>query len=47
MEYHQIGERQILELMGKMTGTTVDPSDILALEEQESQGPSQMATQEN
>ncbi|CAM9113780.1 unnamed protein product [Scytosiphon promiscuus] len=43
----EIGERQILELMSKVTGTTVDPTDILALEEQESQGPSDMATQEN
>ncbi|CAM9838853.1 unnamed protein product [Ectocarpus sp. 4 AP-2014] len=43
----EIGHRQLVELMAKVMGQSMDPSDLLGLEEQESQGLSQMATQEH
>ncbi|CAM9404530.1 unnamed protein product [Ectocarpus fasciculatus] len=42
-----IGNRQLVELMAKVIGQSMDPSDLLSLEEQESQGLSEMATQEH
>lgn len=45
----KIGRWQLVELMAKVLGTTVDPSALLELQgdSQEEQGLSQMATQDN
>eukprot|EP00903_Cladosiphon_okamuranus_P011385 g10729.t1 len=42
----EVGSRQLAELMAQVMGTTVDPSEMVDLEG-ESQGLSQMATQDN
>lgn len=42
----QVGNVQLVQLMAQVLGTTVDPSEMADLEG-ESQGLSQMATQDN